>query len=92
LNKPGYPNTLLVTGKELLAQAVHALSPRRKRVMLEVNCAAPPAPLGEVERQQILEVLGRTGWRVAGNQGAAALLGLKRTTLEGFGGQPNKPK
>jgi PAS domain S-box-containing protein len=43
---------------------------------------APPATLEEGERRQILEVLGRTGWRVSGRGGAAETLGLKRTTLE----------
>jgi transcriptional regulator with GAF, ATPase, and Fis domain len=38
--------------------------------------------LEEVEREHILEVLERVGWRVSGERGAATLLGLKRTTLE----------
>ena len=38
--------------------------------------------LEEVERQHILAVLERTGWRVSGERGAAKILGLKRTTLE----------
>jgi DNA-binding NtrC family response regulator/signal transduction histidine kinase len=47
--------------------------------------AEPPAEdlsLEEVERRHILAVLKRTGWRVSGPRGAAALLGLKPTTLE----------
>jgi formate hydrogenlyase transcriptional activator len=36
----------------------------------------------EVEREHILRVLGSTSWRIRGRQGAAMLLGLKRTTLE----------
>jgi formate hydrogenlyase transcriptional activator len=44
--------------------------------------ASPPGTLAELERQQILDVLNRTGWRVAGSGGAAEILGLKRTTLE----------
>jgi formate hydrogenlyase transcriptional activator len=35
----------------------------------------------EVERKHILNVLSRTGWRLAGKDGAAEILGLKRTTL-----------
>lgn len=38
--------------------------------------------LEEMERQHILDVLEQTNWRVSGNKGAAAILGLKPTTLE----------
>jgi formate hydrogenlyase transcriptional activator len=37
------------TGKELLATALHNLSPRRGRAMVKVNCAALPATLVESE-------------------------------------------
>jgi transcriptional regulator with GAF, ATPase, and Fis domain len=40
------------------------------------------ATLAELERKHISEVLERTGWRVRGRSGAAAILGLKPTTLE----------
>jgi len=38
--------------------------------------------LEEVDRRHILNVLSRTGWRITGKNGAAEILGLKRTTLQ----------
>ena len=40
------------------------------------------ATLQEVERDHILETLKQTQWRIRGDHGAAAALGLKPTTLE----------
>src|SRR3954467_5941192 len=37
------------TGKEVIANRIHALSPRRSRDMVRVNCAAIPATLMESE-------------------------------------------
>jgi formate hydrogenlyase transcriptional activator len=40
------------------------------------------AILDDAERQQILAALERTSWTVAGPNGAAAVLGMKRSTLQ----------
>lgn len=37
------------TGKELIARAIHNISPRKNRAMIKVNCAALPATLIESE-------------------------------------------
>lgn len=37
--------------------------------------------LEEMEREYILKILEMTSWKISGNNGAATLLGLKRTTL-----------
>jgi PAS domain S-box-containing protein len=37
------------TGKELIASAIHELSPRRDQAMVRVNCSAIPTPLIESE-------------------------------------------
>jgi formate hydrogenlyase transcriptional activator len=50
----------------------------------DVNASAgPPGTLEEVERQAVLKALEESGWRVGGPKGAAARLGLSRTTLQG---------
>ena len=38
------------------------------------------ATLAEIEHSHILSVLKKNGWRVAGQNGAAEILGLKRST------------
>ncbi len=43
----------------------------------------PAMTLEEWERRHILDMLERTGWRVSGPDGAARILGVKPTTLEG---------
>jgi formate hydrogenlyase transcriptional activator len=38
--------------------------------------------LEDAERRHIMDVLRKTGWRITGRDGAAEILGLKRTTLQ----------
>lgn len=42
----------------------------------------PPTTLEDSERAHILRVLEKTNWRIRGAHGAAAILGIKPTTLE----------
>ena len=37
------------TGKDLIAQAIHLISPRQKQPLVVINCAAIPEPLLEAE-------------------------------------------
>ena len=41
-----------------------------------------PGTLEELERHYILQVLQQVGWIISGSTGAAAKLGMKRTTLQ----------
>jgi transcriptional regulator with GAF, ATPase, and Fis domain len=52
-----------------------------KRAAATVKPAAL-STLDEVEKNHILEVLQKTGWKVSGEKGAAKILGLNPTTLE----------
>jgi formate hydrogenlyase transcriptional activator len=51
---------------------------------LKTSAAPPasPATLADAEREHILDVLRQTNWVIGGPSGAAARLGLKRTTLQ----------
>jgi len=46
------------------------------------STGVPISTLEEAERQHILRALRQTEWRIAGPKGAAALLAMKRTTLQ----------
>jgi formate hydrogenlyase transcriptional activator len=48
----------------------------------EADDVTRKSTLEDVERRHILSILEKTGWRVTGTQGAAEILGLKRTTLQ----------
>jgi DNA-binding NtrC family response regulator len=62
-------------GPELSVLPEELETPSRNRT------AAPIQTLAEAERAYILEVLERVGWVVGGRNGAAARLGMPRTTL-----------
>jgi formate hydrogenlyase transcriptional activator len=67
------PNTVSIT--PVTAPMNHAAgtngSPRNMRAVLD-----------DAERQQIMAMLEQTNWTVAGPNGAAARLGMKRSTLQ----------
>ena len=44
--------------------------------------AEPSTSLANIEREHILRILEETHWRISGPAGAAARLGMKRTTLQ----------
>ena len=53
------------------------------QVYMELDeLAAAPTTLEAAEREHIIRVLNETGWVLAGANGAAERLGMKRTTLQ----------
>jgi formate hydrogenlyase transcriptional activator len=62
--------------------------PKADRAVEETTSPQSPTNAGlhhvleQSERQQILKALEQCNWVVAGLNGAAALLGMKRTTLQ----------
>jgi len=88
---------LLSPGKELRVPLAEfkEFSPVSSFAAAPVDFTRPLAPsspspaargslstLDEAQRQHILQVLRQTQWRIAGPRGAAAILGIKRTTLQ----------
>jgi formate hydrogenlyase transcriptional activator len=75
--------------QNLMERAVILSSGRTLKVPLADLKAEPPAASGkqrqtleEIERRSILNALDAANWVVSGPHGAAAMLGLKRTTLQ----------
>ena len=66
---------IVATSPRLTIELPH--SPR-----LKASPRSEPGSLDDMERNHIRTVLERTGWRVRGARGAAAVLKLKPTTLE----------
>ena len=52
------------------------------RLKTNQSCEALQEVLAETERTQILRALEKSNWVIAGPNGAAARLGMKRTTLQ----------
>jgi formate hydrogenlyase transcriptional activator len=61
------------------------LSPRitELNLLMQAAVSAPPQTLFDAERAHILGILKETNWTVGGRDGAAARLGVPRTTLIG---------
>ncbi|WNB74867.1 sigma-54-dependent Fis family transcriptional regulator [Methylomonas koyamae] len=67
---------ILTNGSQLAnVECVHATA------SAGAQAAGPILTLDEAERQHILKALEATSWRIAGNQGAAKILGVPSTTL-----------
>jgi PAS domain S-box-containing protein len=74
---------MIVTQGDVLHADVPHLS--KKAAAGDANTTAETSSvltLEDVQRGHIVAVLERTGWRISGPHGAAALLGVKPTTLE----------
>ena len=72
----------LVERSVILTQGTDLQVPVRE---LQTDLPLPlnsPATLEEAEREQILRALRETKWVIGGPAGAAARLGIKRTTLQ----------
>lgn len=75
---------ILTRGRELnlpLAELNNHLAPTPTPRVSEFSPSQPLADASEAERQKIIRILRETNGIVAGPRGAAARLGLKRTTL-----------
>ncbi|MBA5874174.1 MAG: GAF domain-containing protein [Nitrospira sp. CR1.2] len=71
----------LVERAVILTQGTQLHVPLQELRLAEPERAAASPTLQEAEREQILRVLRETKWTIGGQEGAAARLGLKRTTL-----------
>ncbi|MCS6328210.1 MAG: sigma 54-interacting transcriptional regulator [Nitrospira sp.] len=71
----------LVERAVILTQGTQLHVPLQELRLVEPERAAASPTLHDAERQQILRVLRETKWTIGGPDGAAARLGLKRTTL-----------
>jgi transcriptional regulator with GAF, ATPase, and Fis domain len=68
--------SVIITQDEVLSTRVNEL-----KLMLHASATPPTQTLSDAERAHILAILKETNWVVGGRDGAAARLGLPRTTL-----------
>jgi formate hydrogenlyase transcriptional activator len=73
---------VIVSTGPVLQVPVSDLQPASPAKSLRVDGKNLRGLLNETERSQILNALAACNWVVAGGSGAAALLGMKRTTLQ----------
>jgi formate hydrogenlyase transcriptional activator len=66
-------HSMIVSGGRALDVRLPHLEPSESQEVSELK---------NIEREHLLNVLKKTNWRVAGQGGAAEVLGLKRTTLQ----------
>jgi formate hydrogenlyase transcriptional activator len=74
LSEPGLPLTV--------ASSHRAVAPSSADSSDDVPASASISTLEQAEREHILRALQQTQWRIGGPKGAAALLDMKRTTLQ----------
>ena len=72
---------ILSPGKVLRAPLAELLEPEITTGSAQEDAFSPLTTLKDAEREHILRGLAETNWIIAGTKGAAARLGLKRTTL-----------
>jgi formate hydrogenlyase transcriptional activator len=74
LSEPGLPSTASSPNRAVVLPAADNRD--------ELSAPGPISTLEQAEREHILRAMQQTQWRIGGPQGAAALLDMKRTTLQ----------
>jgi hydrogenase-4 transcriptional activator len=74
------------TGKEVIARAVHELSPRRTRNLIKLNCAATPAAI--LESELFGHVRGAVTGAIASHTSRLTLADRGTQFLDGIGDMP----
>ena len=71
--------------RSVIVTQSRVLSPRitELKLLMQAAASAPAQTLSDAERAHILGILKETNWIVGGRDGAAARLGVPRTTLIG---------
>ena len=69
---------ILSPGKLLRAPLAELMEPADRP---DASGQSAPMTLKDAEREHIIQALAETGWMIGGPKGAAARLGLPRTTL-----------